>query len=145
MLIGTGAAVVAAAAGYAAFAAYAPKTDQADTPTVTVPPPTVAGGGTQAPSANALANVSDIPENGGVVLAARKIVLTRTTGDQVKAFTAVCTHLQCLVNKVSDGTIQCPCHGSAFDAATGAVVNGPAASPLAEVSISVVNGVVEEK
>jgi cytochrome b6-f complex iron-sulfur subunit len=44
------------------------------------------------------------------------------------AMTAVCPHKQCVVDPGAD-TLQCPCHGSAFDL-DGAVVQGPASSPL---------------
>jgi Rieske Fe-S protein len=35
---------------------------------------------------------------------------------------------------------QCPCHGSAYDAATGHVINGPATRPLAPVAVRVEGG-----
>jgi Rieske Fe-S protein len=38
---------------------------------------------------------------------------------------------------VTDGAILCPCHGSRFDANTGAVVAGPARQPLAKVPVVV--------
>jgi len=41
----------------------------------------------------------------------------------------VCTHAGCTVDFQS-GVIACPCHGSEFDANTGAVLRGPAATPL---------------
>jgi Rieske Fe-S protein len=69
------------------------------------------------------------------------VVLTRS-GSQVKAFSAVCTHQGCQVNKVADGKIDCPCHGSVFDASTGAVVAGPAPSPLPPVAVEVRSGEV---
>ncbi|MGH7486284.1 MAG: ubiquinol-cytochrome c reductase iron-sulfur subunit [bacterium] len=36
----------------------------------------------------------------------------------------------------------CPCHGSIYDAATGAVKQGPAPKPLAKIPTHVVNGEV---
>jgi len=32
--------------------------------------------------------------------------------------------------------LDCPCHGSVFDAQTGAVVNGPAQSPLQSYQVA---------
>jgi len=74
---------------------------------------------------------------GGEVLTDQKIVVTQPKAGTFAAFTAVCTHLGCLVDSVSGGTINCPCHGSKFSITNGSVVNGPATSPLAAVSIKV--------
>ena len=144
VLIGSGVAVVAAVGGYVGFVAYGAQS-AAEAPGQDVPygaPTTV---GTRRPTSQVLAKVADIPENGGMVLTTEKIVLTRSTGDQVHAFTAVCTHQQCLVGSVSGGRIHCPCHGSAFDAGSGAVVTGPATTALAPVGVVIVNGQVREK
>jgi Rieske Fe-S protein len=69
------------------------------------------------------------------------VVVTKS-GSQVHAFSSTCTHQGCQVNKVSGGRIDCPCHGSVFDASTGAVVAGPAPSPLPPVAVTVRNGEV---
>jgi Rieske Fe-S protein len=84
-----------------------------------------------------LASTADIPVGGGKILTGQKIVITQPQAGSFDAFTAVCTHQGCLVATVSGGTINCPCHGSKFSIANGSVVNGPAASPLAPVSIKV--------
>jgi Rieske Fe-S protein len=85
----------------------------------------------------ALASTSQVPVGGGTILTAKKIVITQPQSGTFKAFTAVCTHAGCTVGSVSGGTINCPCHGSRFNIANGAVVNGPAAAPLAAISIKV--------
>jgi Rieske Fe-S protein len=62
--------------------------------------------------------------------------------DQVHAFSAICTHQGCPVNLVRNGTIDCPCHGSQFDAISGKVVHGPATSPLPRIQVVVRAGEV---
>ncbi|MDX2563668.1 Rieske (2Fe-2S) protein [Streptomyces sp. TX20-6-3] len=90
-----------------------------------------------APSGNVLARTADIPVGGGKVFAAEKVVVTQPTPGEFKAFSAVCTHQGCLVNKVADGTIDCPCHGSKFRVTDAAVVAGPAPRPLPAEQITV--------
>ena len=80
---------------------------------------------------------ADVPVGGGVVLTEAKVVVTQPKAGEFKAFTAVCTHRQCTVSKVADGTIDCPCHGSQFSAADGSVVKGPAEQPLAPKAVTV--------
>jgi Rieske Fe-S protein len=84
-----------------------------------------------------LAKTADVPVGGGTILADKKIVITQPQVGSFHAFTAVCTHQGCIVGTVAGGTINCPCHGSKFNIANGSVVNGPATSPLAPVSIKV--------
>jgi Rieske Fe-S protein len=43
----------------------------------------------------------------------------------------------CIVSQVSNGTIDCPCHGSQYNITTGAVVAGPAPAPLPAQTIKV--------
>ena len=101
-------------------------------------PASQAGSGSGAAAAPAaLASTSDIPVGGGKILADKKIVITQPQSGAFHAFSAVCTHAGCTVGSVSGGTINCPCHGSRFNITDGAVVNGPAASPLPPVSIKV--------
>ena len=98
------------------------------------------GGGTAsagAPAANALASTSQIPEGGGKIINGKNIVITQPQSGSFRAFTAICTHQGCIVNSVSNGTINCPCHGSRYSIKDGSVVNGPAPSPLAAIAIKV--------
>lgn len=55
--------------------------------------------------------------------------------DRYACFSAVCTHSGCEVNPPEGGKFVCPCHGSEFDAATGAVLRGPAAEPLKALTV----------
>jgi len=84
-----------------------------------------------------LAPVSAVPAGGGIVLASKGIVLTRSSSGAIHGFSSVCTHQGCTVATVANGTIDCPCHGSRFNAETGAVVNGPAATPLPAIAVAV--------
>jgi Rieske Fe-S protein len=94
-------------------------------------------GAPAAASGAALAPLSAVPAGGGIVLASKGVVLTRSSAGAVHGFSSVCTHQGCTVATVANGTIDCPCHGSRFNAETGAVVNGPAATPLPAVPVAV--------
>jgi nitrite reductase/ring-hydroxylating ferredoxin subunit len=97
-----------------------------------------AGGG----AAAALVATADVPVGGGVVFADRDVVVTQPAAGTFKAFTATCTHQGCKVTEVANGTINCPCHGSRFAIADGAVADGPAPKPLAARTITVADGAV---
>lgn len=86
---------------------------------------------------NVLAKTADIPEGGGKIFADQGVVVTQPKAGEFKAFSSKCTHRGCAVTSVSDGTINCPCHGSKFDAATGDVSGGPATEPLPAATIKV--------
>jgi len=98
------------------------------------------GGG--AAGAAGLVAAADVPVGGGVVIKDEELVVTQPSEGTFKGFSAICTHQGCLVTDVSDGQINCNCHGSAFSAEDGSVVNGPATSPLSEVQVSVKGGQV---
>jgi Rieske Fe-S protein len=94
--------------------------------------PAAAGNG-----ASALAATSEIPVGSGKIFTTEKVVVTQPVSGDFKAFSAVCTHMGCIVSQISDGTIDCPCHGSQFSIKDGSVVGGPAPSPLAAEAIKV--------
>ncbi|MFF8831614.1 Rieske (2Fe-2S) protein [Streptomyces sp. NPDC015131] len=94
-------------------------------------PSGTAGGG----GGKALAKTTDIPEGGGMVVG--DVVVTQPTAGEFKAFSSKCTHAGCAVKDVADGVINCPCHGSKFDATDGSVKAGPATTALAAASITV--------
>lgn len=93
--------------------------------------------GSSAPVVTALAATSQVPDGGGKIIDGKNIVITQPEPGSFKAFTAICTHEGCIVNIVSDGTIDCPCHGSKFSIKNGSVVHGPATRPLAAIAIKV--------
>jgi Rieske Fe-S protein len=99
-----------------------------------------AGGASSAPAANALAATSQIPVGSGMIFSGPQVVVTQPSAGEFKAFSAVCTHMGCLVNQVSNGTIDCPCHGSQYSITTGNVVAGPAPKPLPAKQIKVSGG-----
>jgi len=79
------------------------------------------------------ASLAELQVTQGLVTAAndQAIVLTYHERAGVKAFSAICTHLGCVVQWKDDaGYIQCPCHDARFNPQTGAVISGPAPSPL---------------
>ncbi|GGY47742.1 Rieske (2Fe-2S) protein [Streptomyces omiyaensis] len=94
------------------------------------------------PAGTPLASTSEIPVGGGTVFKDRKVVVTQPVEGEFKAFSAICTHQNCLVSKVADGTIDCPCHGSRFAITDGAVEAGPAPRPLPAEEITVSGGTI---
>jgi thiosulfate dehydrogenase [quinone] large subunit len=56
-------------------------------------------------------------------------IVVRSSNGTLAAHSAICTHAGCTVG-YSGGQLVCPCHGSIFDANTGAVLQGPAVTPL---------------
>ena len=113
----------------------------APAPAPAAPAPAPAATPSAAASGSApLASASSIPVGGGTVFADKDVVVTQPTAGEFKAFSATCTHQGCKVKSVADGVIVCPCHGSKFAIADGAVTAGPAKSPLPEKSVSVEEG-----
>jgi len=87
-----------------------------------------------APGGGAIAKTADVPVGSGVIV--DDIVVTQPVAGEFKGFSSSCPHKGCAVNKVADGTIDCPCHGSKFNL-DGSVAKGPATEPLESKQISV--------
>jgi Rieske Fe-S protein len=96
-----------------------------------------AGGSTAGAQGSALATTSEIPVGGGMIFTSEKVVVTQPTAGDYKGFSAVCTHMGCIVSTISNGTIDCPCHGSQYSITNGSVVAGPAPKPLPDAAIKV--------
>ncbi|MFI0140765.1 Rieske (2Fe-2S) protein [Streptomyces luteogriseus] len=94
-------------------------------------------GATSGAAGQVLAGLDEIPVGGGKIFTDEKVVVTQPEQGRFKAFSAICTHMHCLVGSISDGTINCPCHGSKFKIADGAVAHGPATQPLPAEQITV--------
>jgi len=95
-----------------------------------------------APRGTVLGAAREIPVGGGTIFTAARVVVTQPARGQYRAFSAVCTHVGCILNQVTDGTIDCPCHGSKFAITSGAVVSGPAPTPLPRKPIEIVDGMI---
>jgi Rieske Fe-S protein len=87
-----------------------------------------------------LADVSEIPVGEGKIFAAAKVVVTQPAAGDYKAFSAVCTHVGCILDKVEGGKIYCPCHGAVFKVSDGVPVAGPTSVPLPAKKIAVTDG-----
>jgi cytochrome b6-f complex iron-sulfur subunit len=138
----TAIAGLGAAAGLAALAACGGK---ASSGTPAAAAGTSDGGSaTGAGGGGPIVKLADVPVGGsaaGKTADGKPILLAQPTAGTVVAFTAICTHQGCTVAPA--GTeLHCPCHGSVFDAFTGAVKKGPAPSPLAAVPVHVAAGEV---
>jgi cytochrome b6-f complex iron-sulfur subunit len=129
-----GLAVALAAPG--ALAACSSAGGQPGTPTTTPAPAPGGAGGVP---------LAQVPVGGGTILTVgeRPVLVVQPTAGTVKAFDASCPHQGTTVDPPQGGVITCPNHLSQFDAATGAVRQGPADTGLTEVPARVVDGVVQ--
>jgi Rieske Fe-S protein len=76
----------------------------------------------------------DFPMNTFFLIAARNVFIYRDY-EGVRALSAVCTHLGCVLEATENG-FQCPCHGSRFND-SGRVLSGPAPRSLAFFMVDV--------
>jgi Rieske Fe-S protein len=134
-MTGAGGAVVAACGGSSGSTSGSSGSAGASSPAASDP---ASGGG----GAAALVATTKVPVKGGVILDGPKIVVTQPASGTFKAFTAICTHMNCTVGQVKDNVISCPCHGSMYSAEDGSVQQGPATQPLAAIPVTVDAGKV---
>jgi cytochrome b6-f complex iron-sulfur subunit len=92
-----------------------------------------------ATGAAVVGKVKGFPPNSGKVVrfGNRPTIVVRLPGGEFRAFSAVCTHLQCTVQYRSDmELIWCACHNGRFDLA-GRNVAGPPPRPLDPLEVAV--------
>jgi cytochrome b6-f complex iron-sulfur subunit len=88
--------------------------------------------------------LAEIPEGGVryVNLPEGPVMLENTGGTGVRAFSAICTHLGCIVQWQKDTKeFVCPCHGGKYDF-DGKVTYGPPPRPLDPIEVKVQSGEV---
>ena len=102
----------------------------------TAPSAPTSGAGAGGSGQGLTAKTADIPIGSGKVFPDAQTVITQPKKGQFKAFSAVCTHMGCLVDSITT-TINCPCHGSKYSITDGSVVNPPAPKPLPPKTIKV--------
>ena len=81
----------------------------------------------------------DIPANSGQIFkfGNQPGILLRTPSGELRAFTAVCTHLACIVQYREDlSRVWCACHNGHFDL-NGRNVQGPPPAPLEAYVVNV--------
>ncbi|MEU8795727.1 Rieske (2Fe-2S) protein [Streptomyces sp. NPDC048643] len=102
------------------------------------------GGGGGAPATPTapvvLGAESEVAKGGAELYQDQKVVVSRSEDGSLKAFSSICTHAGCAINKLDGTTLVCPCHGSEFDARTGKVLRAPATEPLNALSVEAKNG-----
>lgn len=92
-----------------------------------------------APSPGPLTGLDTVPVGQTTVVTSANgapVALVRPDANTVIAHSAVCTHQGCTVAPAG-ATVSCPCHGSVFDATTGAVQQGPAKRPLPPIAVQI--------
>jgi cytochrome b6-f complex iron-sulfur subunit len=88
-------------------------------------------------------NVSEIPPDGvKLVHLPEGPVMLEKMGNDVRALSAVCTHLGCIIQWHPDAKeFVCPCHGGRYDF-DGKVVSGPPPRPLEKIDVKLHDGQV---
>jgi len=89
-----------------------------------------------------LGKVDDVPANSSKMFKVgnKPGILIKTEAGELKAFTAVCTHLECTVQyKPDEKLIWCACHNGKYDL-NGRNISGPPPRPLTPYNVVIQNG-----
>jgi cytochrome b6-f complex iron-sulfur subunit len=84
------------------------------------------------------AKLSEIPANAGKIFkfGNKPGILVHTAGGEFKAFSAVCTHLECIVQyRPETKQIWCACHNGQYNL-SGQNIGGPPPRPLEEFKVN---------
>lgn len=82
-------------------------------------------------------STSEVPVQGATYDEASNTVYAQPAEGEFVAYDATCPHQGCSVSEFVDAELECPCHGSRFDPATGDVVSGPATRGLTSKKVTV--------
>ncbi len=64
-------------------------------------------------------------------------VIVINTNQGMRAFSAICTHLGCVVEWDQERQfILCPCHDGRFNPINGAIISGPVPAPLPALELT---------
>ena len=103
-----------------------------------LPPPSQGSGA----ESKEVGSENDLKPNSGIVFqfGNEPALLDRTAEGELRAFTAICTHLGCTVTyDPGSKVIWCPCHNGMFDL-HGRNIAGPPPRPLSEYKVNLRNG-----
>ena len=106
--------------------------------------PTVAGtsaGGTVTVSNVSGTSLAGVGSAALVQAGSSSFLVARTAENSFNAFTAICTHEQCIVTGFQSGVFVCPCHGSRYNT-SGQVQMGPATQRLQQFATQFTNNVL---
>ncbi len=89
--------------------------------------------------------LEEIPENASTLVnfggQQPFVLLVRGAGEELTGYSGYCTHNGCALRQ-EEAELDCPCHGSRFDATSGEVLVGPATRHLPEVPVVIEDGLV---
>ncbi|WP_328870563.1 Rieske (2Fe-2S) protein [Streptomyces sp. NBC_00287] len=83
---------------------------------------------------------SEVAKGSAKLYRDHNVVVSRDANGSLKAYSTICTHALCPINKLEGTKLICPCHGSEFDATSGEVLHEPATVPLKELPVQAKNG-----
>ncbi len=107
-------------------------------PTMVPPTPTPAVEEVEEAVDAFIAKVTDVPPGSAFDFewGDKPAILVNLEGEY-NAFRNVCTHNGCPTRYYGGTSLDCPCHGSKFDAATGEAIQGPAETRLRRIEVVV--------